>query len=75
MSGQLLTFITLAWKRDSREASKVVNALLHVCEEDQESLLEVLEDYFTSPVDDSSSDDNDTAERGKYYCRCTLNYR
>ena len=57
----------MACKRDAEEASTAVSALLHFCDEDQESLLEVLEDYFTSPVgleDECNSDDDDTAKRG-----------
>ena len=57
----------MACKRDAKEASTAVSALLHFCDEVEESLLEVLEDYFTSPVgleDECSSDDDDTAERG-----------
>ena len=50
----------------SIEAAKVVNSLLHLSSSDQESLLAVVEDYFTTPgekVGDSDldgSDDSDT---------------
>ena len=45
------------------EASKAVNDLLHYCPEDQEALLELLDDYFTSPADlESSDDEQDTIE-------------
>ena len=40
------------------EASKAVNALLGLGSEDQEALLEVLEDYFTSSTGPESEDDN-----------------
>lgn len=33
---------------------------MHLSSRDQESLLAVVEDYFTSPVDDPASDDSDT---------------
>ena len=42
------------------EASKAVNSLMHLSSRDQESLLALVEDYFTSPVDDPASDDSDT---------------
>jgi len=42
------------------EASKAVNSLMHLYSRDQESLLAVVEDYFTSPIDDPASDDSDT---------------
>ena len=58
------------------EVAKVVNSLLHLSSSDQESLLAVVEDYFTSPdehVDDfdvDSFDDSDTElgtdEPGKF---------
>ena len=41
------------------EASKAVNSLTHLSSRDQESLA-LVEDYFTSPVDDPASDDSDT---------------
>ena len=40
------------------EASKAVNALLGLGSEDQEALLEVLEDYFTSSTGPESEDDS-----------------
>ena len=48
------------------KAAKAVNSLLHLSSSDRESLLAVVEDYFTSPdehVDDfdmDSFDDSDT---------------
>ena len=48
------------------EAAKAVNSLLHLSQGDQESLLAVMEEYFTSPdeekddLDMDSSDDSDT---------------
>ena len=48
------------------EAAKAVNSLLHLSSSDQESLLAVVEDYFTSPdehIDDfdvDGFDDSDT---------------
>ena len=44
------------------EAAKAVNSLLHLSSGDQESLLAVVEDYFTTPdqqTDDSDLDDYD----------------
>ena len=44
------------------EAAKAVNSLLHLSSGDQESLLAVVEDYFTAPdqqTDDSDLNDND----------------
>ena len=44
------------------EAAKAVNSLLHLSSGDQESLLAVVEDYFTAPdqqTDDSDLDDYD----------------
>lgn len=51
------------------EVAKSVNSLLSLSCEDQHSLLEVIEDYFTSPsspdLEDSDSDFSDTeAEPG-----------
>jgi len=40
------------------EASKAVNALLGLGSEDQEALLEVLEDYFTSSTGPESEDES-----------------
>lgn len=53
------------------EASKAVNALLGLGSEDQEALLEVLEDYFTSSTgpkseDDSLFDDDEVMLQGLY---------
>ena len=39
-------------------AAKAVNSLLHLSSSDQESLLAVVEDYFTTP--DSQTDDCDS---------------
>ena len=39
------------------EASKAVNALLGLGSEDQEALIEVLEDYFTSSTTPENDDD------------------
>ena len=53
----------MATKTSATEASKAVNDLLHYCPEDQEALLELLDDYFTSPADLGSIDDEqDTIE-------------
>lgn len=44
------------------EASKAVNALLNFSSNDQEALLEVLQDYFSSPAgleEDGISDEDD----------------
>ena len=44
------------------EAAKAVNSLLHLSSGDQESLLAVVEDYFTAPdqqIDDSDFDESD----------------
>ena len=41
------------------EAARAVNALLGLSSNDQGALLEVLEDYFTSPGSDSQGDDLD----------------
>ena len=46
----------MAYKRNAKEASVAVNALLHFCDDDHQSLLEVLDDYFTSSADLDSSD-------------------
>lgn len=55
----------MAYKRDATAASKAVNNLLHFCDEDRAALLEVIEDYFTSPVGlDSSDDEEHTSDRG-----------
>ena len=37
-----------------------MNSLMHLSSRDQESLLALVEDYFTSPVDDPASGDSDT---------------
>lgn len=42
------------------EAAKAVNSLLHLSSGDQESLLAVVEDYFTAP--DQQGDDSDLDE-------------
>ena len=42
------------------EAAKAVNSLLHLSSSDQESLLAVVEDYFTSPDEDLASEDFDS---------------
>ena len=47
------------------EAVKAVNSLLHLSSSDQESLLAVVEDYFTSPdehTDDLDMDDFDDSD-------------
>ncbi len=41
----------MATHTSAREASKALNDLLHYSPEDQDALLEVLDDYFTSPED------------------------
>ena len=41
------------------EAAKAVNALLGLSSNDQGALLEVLEDYFTSPDSDTQVDELD----------------
>ena len=53
------------------EASKAVNAILGFSSDDQEALLEVLEDYFTSStgpereeIDDSDDVDGDVPDGG-----------
>ena len=38
------------------EAAKAVNSLMRLSSSDQESLLAIVEDYFTSPDVDSASD-------------------
>ena len=40
------------------EAASAVNALLSFSSDDQQSLLEVIEDYFTVTADDSDSEDD-----------------
>ena len=50
------------------EAAKAVNRLLEFSVEDQESLLEVIQDYFTMPderEDESSDDDDDDDDYGE----------
>ena len=47
----------------SFEAARAVNALLHLGCEDQQSLLEVLEDYFCAPGGDSLSDEEDDSDK------------
>ena len=42
------------------EAARAVNSLLHLSSSDQESLLAVVEDYFTAP--DQQTDDSDLDE-------------
>ena len=42
------------------KAAKAVNSLLHLSSGDQESLLAVVEDYFTAP--DQQTDDSDLDE-------------
>ena len=44
----------------SLAAARAVNALLHLGCEDQQSLLEVLEDYFCAPGGNSLSDEDDS---------------
>ena len=46
----------------SFEAARAMNALLHLGCEDQQSLLEVLEDYFCVPGGDSLSDEEDDSD-------------
>ena len=69
-------------------ALQAVNALLNFSSGDQEALLEVMEDYFTSPVgqevdeiddDDDDSDDADGAvqpllEGSYYYYHCSTSF-
>ena len=38
------------------QAAQAVNAVLGLCSNDQKALLEVLEDYFTSPDPDSAEE-------------------
>ena len=38
------------------EAAKAVNSLMRLSSSDQESRVAIVEDYFTSPYDDSASD-------------------
>ena len=49
------------------KAAESINALLHLDERDQASLLEVIQDYFTSPNCDnaSDSDGDDFYDSGK----------
>ena len=49
------------------KAAESINALLHLDEKDQASLLEVIQDYFTSPNCDnaSASDGDDFYDSGK----------
>lgn len=41
------------------DAAKAVNAFMSFSSGDQDALLEVLQDYFTSPESDDSEDDGD----------------
>ena len=41
----------MATPTSANEASKALNDLLHYSPKDQDALLEVLENYFTSPED------------------------
>ncbi len=50
----------MATSTSAREASKAINELLHYCPEDQEGLLDVLDEYFTSPDDLDASIELDT---------------
>ena len=56
-------------KVGAAEAASAVNALLQLSPNDQESLLEVIEDYFTLSTDDSDvseSDEDDVGATGVY---------
>ena len=51
------------------EAAKSVNALMSFSGGDQDALLDVLGDYFSSPcpeMDDSEDDDSDEDQEGNY---------
>ena len=48
---------------DSFEAARAMNALLHLGCDDQQSLLEVLQDYFCVPGGDSLSDEEDDSDK------------
>ena len=42
--------------------SKAVNSLLLLSSEDQSSLVEVIEDYFTSPTSDTEQSDSESED-------------
>ena len=44
------------------DAAEAVNSLLHLDASDQQSVLEMIQDYFTSPLDDSSEDSDSNNE-------------
>lgn len=52
----------MASKRTAEEAAKAVNALLHFCDEDQQPLLEVLEDYFDTPFEGELESEGENEE-------------
>ena len=45
----------------AQEAARAVNSFLNFSSGDQEALLEVMQDYFTSSEVDELNDDDDTA--------------
>ena len=51
--------ISMETNSKALEASKAVNALLGLGSEDQEALIEVLEDYFTSSTTPENEDDEE----------------
>lgn len=57
------------------EAAKAVNALLALSSNDQAALLDVLEDYFTSPDPDTEQDelDDDTEDDDELLLQGTFN--
>ncbi len=46
----------MATRMSANEATKALNDLLHYSPEDQDALLDVLDEYFTSPEDLEASD-------------------
>ena len=44
------------------EAARAVNSLLHLSSSDQEALLGVVEDYFTSPDEETQDSDWDASD-------------
>lgn len=46
-------------RSSAQEAARAVNALLHFCEEDQQPLLDVLSDYFDSPLEGEVDSEED----------------
>ena len=63
----------MATHTSAREASKAINDLLHYSLEDQDALLDVLDEYFTSPEDlEEDSDAMDTT--GKIHIKINTVY-